>query len=54
VVKPRVASAARLEPAIAQVLESPGYRARSSVIAQEIAGAGGVARAADLIESRLL
>jgi MGT family glycosyltransferase len=54
VVKPRAATAARLGRALAQVLETPSYRARSAVIAQEIAGAGGVVRAADLIESRLL
>ena len=54
VVKPRRASAARLEEAIAKVLETPSYRARSGVLAQEIANAGGAARAADLIEARLL
>jgi zeaxanthin glucosyltransferase len=54
VVKPRRATAARLEQSIATVLENRSYRARSGVIAQEIANAGGVARAADLIESRLL
>jgi zeaxanthin glucosyltransferase len=54
VVKPRRATAGHLEQAIAKVLERPPYRARSGVVAQEIANAGGVARAADLIESRLL
>jgi zeaxanthin glucosyltransferase len=54
VVKPRGATTGGLEQAIARVLETPRYRARSGVIAQEIAAAGGVARAADLIEARLL
>jgi MGT family glycosyltransferase len=54
VVKPRRATSAQLEQAIAKVLETPSYRARSGVIAHEIAAAGGVARAADLIEARLL
>jgi UDP:flavonoid glycosyltransferase YjiC (YdhE family) len=54
VVKPRRATAATLEEAIARVLDTPSYRARSGVIAQEIANAGGVTRAADLIETRLL
>jgi MGT family glycosyltransferase len=54
VVKPRDASTARLQRAIAEILEKPSYRSRSGVVAQEIAAAGGVARAADLIEARLL
>jgi MGT family glycosyltransferase len=54
VVKPRRATAGRLEEAIMRVLDTPHYRARSGVIAQEIVNAGGVTRAADLIESRLL
>jgi zeaxanthin glucosyltransferase len=54
VVKPRAATAARLYEAIARVLDSPSYRARAEVIQTEIKAAGGVARAADLIEARLL
>jgi zeaxanthin glucosyltransferase len=54
VLKPRRATADRLEQAIAEVLEEPSYRARSAVIAEEIAAAGGTARAAELIEARLL
>lgn len=53
VVKPRHATTGHLERTIAKVLETPSYRARSAVIAQEIANAGGVARAAGLIEARL-
>ncbi|HEY0084904.1 MAG TPA: nucleotide disphospho-sugar-binding domain-containing protein [Allosphingosinicella sp.] len=54
VVKPNLASRRVLEQAISDMLNQPSYRARAGVIAQEIANAGGVARAADLIEARLV
>lgn len=49
---PRI-SARALTRAIARVREVPSYRARAKALAAEIAGAGGVTRAADLIEAAL-
>ncbi|HEY7811381.1 MAG TPA: glycosyltransferase [Allosphingosinicella sp.] len=54
VVKPRFASRKTLEAAISDVLTQPSYRARSAILANEIAHAGGATRAADLIEAHLL
>jgi zeaxanthin glucosyltransferase len=52
-VKPRQATVRRLREAVETVLGDPSYRARSGVIRREIETAGGVGRAADLIEARL-
>jgi zeaxanthin glucosyltransferase len=46
-------SAARIAEAIAEVRETPSYRERARAVRQEMRAAGGVARAADLIEARL-
>jgi zeaxanthin glucosyltransferase len=54
VVKPRGASTRRLAEAMERVLGTPSYRARAGVIQAEIRNAGGVARAAALVEARLL
>ncbi|HEX8192864.1 MAG TPA: glycosyltransferase [Allosphingosinicella sp.] len=54
VVTPRRASAARLARAIQKVLGHPRYRERARYVQREIGAAGGVARAADLIEAKLL
>jgi zeaxanthin glucosyltransferase len=54
VVKPHAATTAHLYEAIARVLDTPSYRARAEVIQAEIKAAGGAARAAELIEARLL
>ena len=43
----------RLRDAIKDVLESPSYRAQAEALRDEIAQAGGVRRAADLIEAAL-
>ncbi|HZG08881.1 MAG TPA: nucleotide disphospho-sugar-binding domain-containing protein [Allosphingosinicella sp.] len=52
-VKPRQASVRRLREAMETVLGDPSYRARSGLIRREIETAGGIGRAADLIEARL-
>ena len=44
----------RLRAAVEEVLGDPRYRARAEGVAREIAGAGGVSRAADLAEACLL
>lgn len=49
----RRAGAGRLAEAIAEVLEDPRYRERALALRREMAEAGGVRRAADLIEARL-
>ncbi len=46
-------SARRIAEAIAEVRETPSYRERARAVRQEMRAAGGVARAADLIEARL-
>ncbi|MGI4763810.1 MAG: glycosyltransferase [Janthinobacterium lividum] len=51
VVPLRRLTAARLAEALMAVLERPGYRTRAEALRAEIAEAGGVARAADLVES---
>jgi zeaxanthin glucosyltransferase len=53
-IKPHKASRRTLEEAIEAVLTEPSYRARSAILANEIAHAGGAIRAADLIEAHLL
>ena len=54
VVSPRRATAARLTRTIEKVLRAPRYRDRARYVQREIQAAGGVARAADLIEAMLL
>ncbi|HEX9955580.1 MAG TPA: glycosyltransferase [Allosphingosinicella sp.] len=54
VLKPARASRTSLEEAIETVRTQPSYRARSAILANEIAYAGGATRAADLIEAHLL
>ena len=51
VVSPRLASRRRLREAIGHVLASGDYRIGARALADEVARAGGAARAADLIES---
>ena len=51
IVTPRRASG--LRAAMKAVLDDPGYRARAALIQAEIASAGGVRRAADILEARL-
>jgi MGT family glycosyltransferase len=46
-------TALRIAKGIGQVLENSSYKARAAELATEIAGAGGVTRAADLIEQAL-
>lgn len=53
VVPRRRATRATIREALAAVLSDPSYRAALAAPAAEIAAAGGVARAADLIETRL-
>lgn len=53
VVTPRRASARRLARQIEHVLSAPRYRERARRVRKEIAAAGGVKRAADLIEATL-
>jgi MGT family glycosyltransferase len=53
VVTRRGASRGALRAAIDKVLREPSYRARAKEIQQEIAVAGGVRRAADLVEASL-
>jgi MGT family glycosyltransferase len=53
VVTRRSATRASLRKAIEKVLREPGYRVRAKEIRQEIALAGGVKRAADLVEASL-
>jgi MGT family glycosyltransferase len=53
VVTRRSASRRALRTAIDKVLREPSYRARAQEIRQEIAVAGGVRRAADLVEASL-
>ena len=53
VVTRRRASRKTLRTAIEKVLREPGYRTRARAIQQEIALAGGVRQAADLIEANL-
>ncbi|WP_237481573.1 glycosyltransferase [Lichenibacterium dinghuense] len=50
VVPLRRLTAASLAAALSTVLERPGYRARAEALRDEIAAAGGVDRAADLVE----
>jgi len=52
VLHPR-SSSSRIAETIARVMGTPSYRARARAVQQHIAGAGGVARAADLIEAML-
>lgn len=53
VLRPR-ASARRLAEAIAEVRNVPAYRQRAAAVRREIGAAGGVGRAADLIEAALI
>lgn len=53
VLPPRRATRAAIRDALAAVLSDPSYRAALAAPAAEIAAAGGVARAADLVEARL-
>ncbi|WP_112872820.1 glycosyltransferase [Paracoccus endophyticus] len=53
VLPPRRATRAAIREALAAVLSDPSYRAALATPAAEIAAAGGVARAADLVEARL-
>lgn len=54
VLPPRRATRATIRKALAAILADPSYRAALAAPAAEIAVAGGVARAADLIETRLV
>lgn len=54
VIPPRKASARRLTGAIERVLEDARYRDRARLVQRDIRAAGGVVRAADLIEAKLL
>ena len=54
VVTPRKATPSRLKHAIEQVLSEPSYRTRALFVQRDIQAAGGAARAADLIEAKLL
>lgn len=49
----RRSSAGRLADAVAEVRTEPGFRQRAAAIGREIGEAGGVGRAADLIEAQL-
>lgn len=53
VVPPRSATRATIRETLAAVLSDPSYRAALAAPAAEITAAGGVTRAADLIETRL-
>lgn len=53
VLPPRRATRAAIREALAAVLSDPSYRVALAVPAAEIATAGGVTRAADLVEARL-
>lgn len=53
VVKPRHASVRNLRRALSMVLSDPAYRAKAFTVQSEIAAAGGVRRAADLVEANL-
>lgn len=53
IVSPRRASAKRLRAAIREVLEHSCYRSRAQELQAEIASAGGVTRAAEILEARL-
>lgn len=50
----RSASARELEEAIARLRETPDYRENARGVQREMAAAGGVGRAADLIEEKLI
>jgi MGT family glycosyltransferase len=52
-VRPRLGARGRIRAALAAVLGTPQFRARAQTARREIEGAGGVARAADLIEASL-
>ena len=54
VLSPRRATRATIREALGAVLSDPSYRAALAAPAAEIAVAGGVSRAADLIETRLV
>jgi zeaxanthin glucosyltransferase len=54
IVTPAKASPARLAKAIEAVLGEPQFRDRAALIQTEIASAGGVRRAADILEARLI
>ncbi len=53
VVRPLTARPARLRKAIEALLGEPGYRSACAAVAAEIASAGGVRKAADILEARL-
>ena len=53
VVPLKCASAARLRAAIDQVWGDPSYRSNAQRLQQAIAAAGGVARAADIVEQAI-
>ena len=54
VVSPRRATAGALRRALERVLREPGYRRRALGVQAEIAAAGGVTHAAELIEAHLV
>lgn len=51
VIPPRQLTSERLRAALRRLLSEPGFKQRAAALAHEIAGAGGVARAAGLIEA---
>jgi zeaxanthin glucosyltransferase len=51
--QPRLASPTRISRALEQLLSDPAFRRRAAQLGAEVRQAGGVVRAADLIEAAL-